>query len=125
MKDKLATLERDGWELESGEERAKEYADTFEIPSNSELSLVKVGNLVKLIFIVKAIDKAESENLQVERMWVYVTETQKGMFIGRLQNKPKSNTQLLAGTEVKFRVEHIIDIADQEPPKGWKPTLSI
>jgi len=51
------SLEDDGWELESARERHKEYPAKFEIPSDNELQSLKVGDMVKLLFLFWEHDK--------------------------------------------------------------------
>lgn len=108
----LATIERNGWELENGERRHTEAPESFSIPPNSVRKNLVPGDLVKLIFHVQIDTKNDSEN-EIERMWVVVTELYGDGYIGRLDNDPDcmSDTDvpvLQCGAEVPFKSEHVI-----------------
>jgi hypothetical protein len=116
------SLEEDYWELESGEARHAEAPSSFWIPSRVEREAVQPGQAVKLLFAIEGEFEDGSIGVQVERMWVFVTERVADGFIGILDNRPDStepspNAYLDIGVEVPFRPEHIIDIAD--PPQDY------
>ena len=90
--------------IEDGRERNRQYPETFEIPSQAEIDVLKVGDSVKMIF---------NEDGNCERMWVVVTEINRNdgklFFKGKLDNKP-SLESIKLGDEVLFSEEHIISI---------------
>jgi uncharacterized protein DUF2314 len=90
------------WHLDSGVRRNREHPDTFWIPSEEERSAVAPGMEVKLAFDMR--DGWE------ERMWVTVVAVKGRKLIGKLDSIPVGIPRLLAGDEIKFKREHIIDI---------------
>jgi len=132
---RLATLEIDGFYLNSGVVSAELYPDTFIIPSEDERQSVKPTDLVKLSFELQQLifeedeDSAEPE-VAGERMWVEVTGQIGPYFVGRLRNQPASyafvnsddeedvhiekEAPLTFDSEVTFLPEHIISIQTAE-----------
>ena len=105
----FATLERDGWELESGEARNAAFPDTFPIPPRGEREALEVGAHVKLMFNIGKTDAG------FERMWVLVESTLPGayvgepVYVGALRSKPVTAHDALAwGCRVVFGPEHVI-----------------
>ena len=111
---RLASLEQDGWELDSGVARHEESPDSFWIPSESARSNLKRGQAAKLIFLVQRDGPDGEPIVEGERMWVMVLGKEGGQYRGFLDNIPVTTTLLEIGDEVCFGPEHIIDIAD--PP---------
>lgn len=116
---RLPALETDRWELESGEDRHAENADSFWIPPRVEREQLRPGQAVKLLFRIESTQPDGSTEVGVERMWVLVTERIDRMYVGRLDNEPSSveaddDVYLVRGAEVPFGPEHVIDVA--EPP---------
>ena len=105
----------DGWALESGVAHHNAAPDTFWIPSRRQRQGLRVGDSAKLIFDVAGLHGG-AHWADFERMWVYVTERVGSTYIGVLDNDPATYeatdaTYLVAGAEVPFRAEHVIDIA--------------
>jgi hypothetical protein len=50
---RLATIERDGWTLESAEARHAESPETFQIPERTARESLKAGDAVKLLFDIE------------------------------------------------------------------------
>jgi Uncharacterized protein conserved in bacteria (DUF2314) len=90
------------WHLGSGVRRNRQNPDTFFIPSEKERDAVAPGMEVKLTF--------EMRDGWGERMWVTVVGLKGRKLIGKLDNMPVGIPRLLAGDEIKFKREHIIDI---------------
>lgn len=132
---RLATVEADGYRLNSGVVSAEMYPDTFVIPSEEERQSVKPTNLVKLSFELVQLqdeeaDEDEEPELWGERMWVEVTGGSGPYFVGRLRNQPASyvfenpddpteryvetEAPLTFDSEVVFLPEHILSIMTQE-----------
>ena len=91
------------YQLGDGEERARKYPGTFEIPNREKRHSLKVGDTVKLIFMEKG-------GANSERMWVRVTGRTGSSYRGVLDNDPGVVTSLKAGDVVKFSPRHVIDI---------------
>jgi hypothetical protein len=132
---RLATIEIDGFYLNSGVVSSELYPDTFIIPSEEERQAVKPTDLVKLSFelqqlIDEELDAPTEPEVAGERMWVEVTGHNGPYFTGRLRNQPSSyvfvnpddendvyvekNAPLTFDSEVVFLPEHIIDIQTAE-----------
>ena len=118
---RLATIEKDYWELESGEARHAKAPDTFWIPSREERESLEVGAGVKLLFIIETEDENSRIEHAVERMWVIVKLRLSGIYIGILDSEPATFEPepgfLARGSEIIFKPEHIIDIS--QPPRRY------
>ena len=109
---RLATLHQDGWELESGVARHRASPTTFWIPGEIERANVRPGKAVKLLFLIEMEEADADTDVQVERMWVLVTERAGRHYRGFLDSEPVVAGSLAVGQEVCFAPEHIIDIGD-------------
>ncbi len=112
MSRELASLETDGWMLESAELRHAESPDTFWIPPRQDRESIAVGQLAQLLFKI-AIPNDPDGEFNVERMWVEVKRRVDEVYIGMLRNRPasvESDDTLELGAEILFRPEHVIDI---------------
>ncbi|HDX9630828.1 TPA: DUF2185 domain-containing protein [Bacillus cereus] len=99
------------WYLDNVYELNKEAPYTFYLPSSNILGELKVGDLVKLIFVTKS---EEDDGFHGERMWVAITEMNEGGFIGKLDNEPY-RLSLKIGDEISFGVENICDTEYDDP----------
>lgn len=132
---RLATLEIEGFYLNSGVVSAELYPDTFIIPNEAERQAVRPTDLVKLSFELQQLvfeddDDSEEPEVSGERMWVEVTGSSGPYFVGRLRNQPASyvfvnpddekdihvekDAPLTFDSEVIFLPEHIISIQTAE-----------
>lgn len=119
---RLASFERDFWQLRSGEACHREHPDTFLTPPWEQRNSLQRGQSVKLIFDIEAVDENGQVQVQGERMWVTVAERIGDLYVGILENQPAclepaDNVYLCMGAEVPFSPEHAIDIAD--PPSDY------
>ena len=119
MRHHFATIEKDGWTLESGEERHALSPKTFEIPSRARRESLCPGDAAKLLFDIETRDAGRVVDRGVERMWVIVKTKAKGLYIGILDSDPgiAKGLTLRPGTEVLFGVEHVISI--DRPPADY------
>ena len=88
---RLATLEIDGFYLNSGVVSAEIYPDTFIIPSEEERQAVKPTDLVKLSFELQQLIVDDEEDVHIEK-----------------------DAPLTFDSEVTFLPEHIISIQTAE-----------
>lgn len=102
------------WTLEDVTEIAKEAPYTFYLPSNTVISQLKVGSVVKLMF---SCDVENENGWSAERMWVEVKERDGDDFKGILDNDPYYIPDLKAGDLIEFKRFHILqtDIDETEP----------
>lgn len=108
------SLHEDFWELESAEARLEAHPE-FEIPDRSVRANLRIGQLAKLLFRLEGEEEDGTAAVQVERMWVRVSEVLDESYIGILDNQPASyepetETYLVLGTEIPFAPEHVIDV---------------
>ena len=106
------SIERDGWCLESGEERHAANPDTFWIPDLEARRGLYPGCGVKLIFHID-----RPGGVDVERMWVVVTQRldDGARYLALLDNTPCSECgpgRLEPDFEVPFEPRHVINILD-------------
>ena len=102
----MATLDIDGWELESAEERQALAPDTFHIPSREERESLQSGQRVQLLFLMLVKD-AVPEDIMCEKMWVTIDEVTPDGYCGTLDSIPASSDALVPGDVVKFNPQHI------------------
>lgn len=119
---RLASREKDYWELRSAEKSHAANSDKFWIPSLENRQNLKRGQAARLIFDIESLDENDEVVIQGERMWTIVAERISDYYIGILDNQPVSfeptaNTYLCFGAEIPFLPEHVIDIAD--PPQDY------
>jgi hypothetical protein len=118
---RLASFERDFWQLQSGEQSHQEHPDSFWIPPLEQRQNLQRGQAARLIFEIEGEEEGGNVSRQGERMWVIVAEKVGDVYIGILDNQPvclgrSDEVYLRFGAEVPFRAEHVIDIG-QPPPE--------
>ncbi len=92
--------------LDSASETNAEFPDTFPIPSSSERTSLRVGDLVKLLFRIRT-----QETTLVERMWVRVEEVlSETEYVGVLDNDACSTPEIRSGLHVEFEADDIVQI---------------
>src|SRR5258708_31674486 len=119
---RLATLERDFWQLRSGEESHRQNPQTFWLPPLGQRQNLSRGQAAKVIFDIETEDEAGKPVLTGERMWVIVAERIGEFYIGILDCQPSCVTPddtayLRFGAEIPFAPEHVIEIA--APPASY------
>ncbi len=118
---RLASFERDSWQLRSGEESHRLHPETFWIPPLEQRQRLQRGQAARLIFEIEG-EEDGTVTVQGERMWVIVAEKIGDTYIGILDNQPacldrSDSFYLTFGAEVPFRAEHVIDIL--QPPEKY------
>ncbi len=119
---RIASFDRDFWQLRSGERSHREHPDKFWIPPLSQRRSLHRGQAARLIFDIEGTDKDGRVKVQGERMWVIVAERVGEGYIGILDNQPvciepAQGVYLCFGAEIPFLPEHVIDIDD--PPTEY------
>src|SRR5256885_11193398 len=120
---RLPTLERDFWQLASGEKANAEHPDTFWIPEGDRRDNLQRGDAAKLIFELEGEDEDTGAiEISRERMWVIVADKTNDTYIGILDNQPATiepadDIYLRFGAEVPFTAEHVIEI--DRPPDDY------
>jgi hypothetical protein len=117
---RLANIERDFWQLRSGEESHRQNPQTFRLPPLEERQGLSRGQAAKLIFDIETEDEGGKPVLTGERMWVIVAERIGEFYIGILDCQPVCMTPdhtayLRFGAEIPFLPEHVIEIAAPPP----------
>lgn len=112
---RLAEFEKDGWRLDSGEERHARWPQTFEIPERVHRDTLPTGASVRLIFQILGLNEDGGDKIETERMWVLVSGKVGDIYLGILSNEPatfwpRDGFHLRLGAEIPFRAEHVIDI---------------
>jgi hypothetical protein len=118
---RLATFQRDFWQLRSGEESHRQHPDTFWSPPLEQRQDLRRGQAARLIIDIEGDLKDGTVTVQGQRMWVIVAEKIGDTYIGILDNQPvclerSDGVYLRFGAEIPFRAEHVIDIG-QPPPE--------
>lgn len=110
------------WHLEDAEERHNEAVRSFFIPASDVRSGLRPGDVVKLLFVLEV---PLDGDWRVERMWVQVTATNEGCYVGRLLNEPETDHVLSVGAELSFGPEHVAAIALDRDDLGYDPDQAI
>lgn len=98
------------WVLESAEGRNKLYKNSFKIPSREVRENLKPGFFAKLIFTA-------DDPPSAERMWVEITQAEKGIYTGILRSGPVTSPlkdYLMIGSEIHFGARHICSVGQPE-----------
>lgn len=116
---RLARLNEDFWELESGEARHEQCPEKFWIPPRRDRDNLRPGQSVRLLFQIEGENENGGVETNVERMWAIVAGRVGDLYIGVLDNQPATIEPGLLdeGDEFMFRAEHVIDIDD--PPQDY------
>lgn len=97
------------WGLLDAESQHAAFPDAFPIPSAEERGELRIGDLVKLVFVL---DPPPPEGANAERMWVEVRSVQAdGSYDGWLTNHPVVIDSLEPKTVVAFESRHVAGIA--------------
>lgn len=89
----------------SAEDKAKEFPDTFPIPTLEARQRISVGHYAKLMF---------TDGMYTERMWVQVvSQDADTSYQGKLSNDP-AFLGMVDQEAVGFLPEHVIDIIREE-----------
>ena len=96
-----------GFSLEDVQAKHQKNPRHFLIPSQEEINQLKLGDQVRLIFVL---DTVLENGCRAERMWVELTEIRDGKFKGRLTNQPAYITSVRLGDELDFAREHIASL---------------
>jgi hypothetical protein len=111
---RFATIDANGWQLESAESRHAASPDTFWIPPRAQREGLQPGDGVKLLFQVATAEGTGNEQ-GVERMWVIVRRRVDNRYVGVLDSTPTSTapdaSSLVRGCAVVFAPEHVADIS--------------
>jgi len=102
----MPTLARDGWELESAEDRHARYPAQFEIPGREERTELREGARVKLLFLIREADGT----VGCERMWVTLDRVTGATYEGILESQPATTPILRPGDRIAFGPEHVASI---------------
>ena len=119
MAHRFATIEEDGWTLESAESRQARHPETFEIPSRAEREALTPGDGAQLIFDIETREAGHVSDRGSDRLWVIVKKKLDGLYIGVLDSDPgvAEGMTLRPGVEILFAPEHVIAI--DRPPDGY------
>ncbi len=104
-------LEEDSWELDSALRRHELHPDTFEIPLKQELAELRVGDLVKLLFLFPGKDESGTDAVRCERMWVTIEQISDSDYVGRLESQPTLSNVLKLRDTIRFERRHIASIS--------------
>ena len=123
---RLATRERDLFELSSGEAAHARNPEKFWIPDRVAREGLRRGQAAKLVFEIEG-EEDGHVMIQGERMWVIVAERVDDLYVGILDNEPciepADDVYLRQGAEIPFAAEHVIDI-DEPPEDYWQQRLA-
>lgn len=105
----MATLDADGWELESAEERHAIAPHSFRIPDREERESLRVGERVQLLFLLQVPD-VDPPDVMCERMWVTIDDMDASEYFGTLDSMPATSDVLAPGDTVRFGPHHVATV---------------
>jgi hypothetical protein len=113
------SLEADGWELVSAEERHAAHPETFQIPPRSDRDTLVRGVAAKLLFHIETKEAGRVIDRGVDRMWVIVLTVTPEGYLGVLDNDPgyAEGLNLREGDVLAFGPEHVAAI--DHPPGDY------
>lgn len=105
-------------ELEDVERAVALYPETFFIPGMTERESQKVGDSVRLHFLLQDVGPNEP---RAERIWVTITRVEgaHGTYRGTLQTAPIFFREMKIGDEVAFEPRHIARTIVKEGDLRW------
>jgi len=100
------------WVLENCAAVALLHPETFEVPSTAEASLVRIGDLLRLHFLLTdPATASDPDTPRAERMWVEVCSLATDhVFRGHLTNRPVHISSLEPGDVIEFMWEHVAQV---------------
>lgn len=106
------------WELEDVETAARNNQDSFFIPAREERNSQKIGDLVRLHFLLK---EPKDDAPRAERMWVEIIKSKSllGKYVGVLTNQPQYIRDLNAGDKIEFYPKHIARTIVKKDDSRW------
>jgi hypothetical protein len=111
---RFATIDADGWQLESAEARHAVSPDTFWVPPRAQREGLQPGDGAKLLFQITSAGET-GVGRGVERLWVIVRRRVGGLYVAVLDSTPSSTdpstSSLVRGCVVVFAPEHVADIS--------------
>lgn len=110
----MASLDKEGWELDSAEALNERYPDSFLIPCRDDRQSLKMGQMVKLLFLLLDHENGEAI-VQGERMWVTITQISGHRCIGQLESEPATPNILQPLDLIEFGPEHVAAIFVDQP----------
>ena len=115
----MASIESDGWQLLSAEERQAQHPTTFEIPDAEARKSLRPGDAAKLLFEIETKEFNRVIDRGVDRMWVIVLARVGDRYRGVLDSEPgqADGLQLHEGDEITFGPEHVAEIG--HPPRTY------
>ena len=120
---KTPSIKQPRWHLVDADPIAAKHKETFEKPTRQEISRVRPGDHVMLIF---RFGPPGCESRPGERMWVLVDERLRAEgFRGRLRNDPFIVDTVKFDDPVEFKACHVIsiDTSDRPAEVEAKPSL--
>jgi hypothetical protein len=100
--DRLPTIAKNGFALVDIAKSACTMDYINPLPSISEKNALAISDMVKLKFL--------NQEDEVERLWVEILHSQKGIFKGRVANDSILFSELGSGEEIWFHANHIFEI---------------
>jgi uncharacterized protein YegJ (DUF2314 family) len=101
--------DRDGFYLENAVMRSRLWPESFSIPEAEVRNSLTPGQLVKMDFTF-ALESAEKDGSETERMWVIVKESCSDHWIGILDNDPRFHDRIASGYELHFHPDHVVAV---------------
>lgn len=90
--------------LEDVVEKNRQYPRTFLIPTREKIEILDIGNLVKLVFVMK---EPQKDGCRAEKMWVKIVSKQNNIFTGILDNEPYYLKSIKNGDIITFTEKNI------------------
>lgn len=106
-------IEKPEYTLENIVRRNRKDPRHFLKPSDEEIRSLRVGDSVRLIFLLS---EPQKNGCRAERMWVKIKSINDGEFTGKLANKPYYIKSLRLGSKIKFSAKNIATVVVPSGP---------
>ena len=106
----LTTLDHDGWMIDDGEVAHAENPEEFWIPPLIDRQSLEPGEIAKIRFYIRTVNKSGEVVDHGERMWVQVKERLGDWYFGVLDNDPHCTEDIRSGLPLWFQARHVIAI---------------
>ncbi|MDQ8043333.1 MAG: hypothetical protein AAGC46_00935 [Solirubrobacteraceae bacterium] len=114
-----------GWSLEDGEALSREYPRSFFVPPREHRDDIRVGEAAKLSFVASGSEAGRDDETgtppAAEQLWVRVTETVDGGYVGTVDDDPEHTPDLAYGDPVAFGAEHVVALLYTADELGYDP----
>lgn len=111
---RMASMDRDGWQLENAEALAAAHPGGFALPGRDLRQSLPPGALAKLVFQIGFVDDDGDSFIHYQQLWIAIAERDGSGYHGALIEEPflfaHEDEALRFGAPVRFGPGHVVDL---------------